>query len=71
MPTCILINAYGRRYLSIDAALKDWNAGKDFLILGGPYCSIRDIELLQKEYAAGMLYINGQSQYLWDTWRNM
>lgn len=34
--------AYGRRYASFFEALRDWNAGKDFKIVGGPYISIRD-----------------------------
>ena len=41
-----LLPAYGRKYESKESALKDWNAGKDFKILGGPYCSIRDIKHL-------------------------
>ena len=40
--------AYGRDYKSKAAVLKDWNAGKDFLITGihpdaGRYFSIRDL----------------------------
>lgn len=38
--------AYGRKYESIEAMEADWNAGKDFKIVKGPYCSIRDLELL-------------------------
>ena len=46
-----LIPAYGRRYRSREAALHDWQAGRDFQILGGPYCSIRDVEAMRQEYA--------------------
>jgi len=40
--TIKLVPAYGRNYQTEAEALKDWNAGKDFKIAGGPYCSIRD-----------------------------
>jgi hypothetical protein len=50
-----LIPAYGRRYRSREAALQDWQAGRDFQILGGPYCSIRDLEAMRQECAR--LYI--------------
>jgi len=43
MPELILTPAYGRDYNSKDAVLADWNAGKDFKIHNGPYCSKRDI----------------------------
>ena len=42
--------AYGRKYVTIDAANKDWQSGKDFKILSGPYCSIRDFTLLDTVY---------------------
>ena len=42
----VLLPAYGRTYETIEAAEKDWNEGKDFRILNGPYCSIRDQTLL-------------------------
>lgn len=37
-------------YENKDKAVKAWNAGKDFKIRGGPYCSIRDKEILLKKY---------------------
>lgn len=43
----VLKPAYGREYKTIEEAEHDWNAGKDFKILQGPYCSIRDMELLK------------------------
>ncbi len=46
-----LLPAYGRKYDSKEKALSDWNAGKDFKIYGGPYTSIRDIDILKKKYA--------------------
>jgi len=29
--------------------MEDWRAGKDFKIIGGPYCSNRDIEYMTAE----------------------
>ena len=42
-PPLHLYGAYGRK-----ASLDDWLAGKDFKIESGPYCSIRDMEQMQK-----------------------
>jgi hypothetical protein len=50
----ILIGAYGRDYFSENLVLDDWQGGKDFKIVGGPYCSVRDIEQLR---AVGRVYI--------------
>ena len=47
-----LMGAYGRVYTSIDAMLHDWLNGKDFKILNGPYCSIRDIHHMIQIYDA-------------------
>jgi hypothetical protein len=41
-----LIPAYGRKYKNKEAAVVDWKAGKDFKIINGPYCSIRDLKHL-------------------------
>lgn len=43
----VLLPAYGRQYDTLDAAEADWLAGKDFRILKGPYCSLRDAPLLK------------------------
>jgi hypothetical protein len=43
----LLLPAYGRTYDTVEAMEADWNAGKDFRILKGPYCSNRDFELLK------------------------
>ena len=37
-----LQGAYGRSYMDKKTAKADWFAGKDFKMLSGPYCSIRD-----------------------------
>jgi hypothetical protein len=50
----ILIGAYGRNYFSENLVLDDWHAGKDFKIVGGPYCSVRDIAQLHQ---LGRVYI--------------
>lgn len=42
----VVVPAYGRKYLTSEAARQDWKAGKDFKIVNGPYCSIRDLERL-------------------------
>lgn len=34
--------AYGRKYDTVEQIKKDWEEGKDFKIVGGPYCSFRD-----------------------------
>ncbi len=47
----ILIPAYGRRYFSIEEALEQWKSGVDFRIFGGPYCSIRDLENMKKDFS--------------------
>ena len=46
----ILIPAYGRRYNSSDEALADWENGRSFKLIGGPYCSIRDTERMVDDY---------------------
>ena len=48
-----LLPAYGRRYTSRQQALSAWQAGKDFQIYNGPYCSIRDIDAL-KQMSSGV-----------------
>jgi hypothetical protein len=44
-----LLGAYGRAYRTRTDAARDWAQGKDFMIMNGPYCSIRDLEVM-KEY---------------------
>lgn len=45
----LLHGAYGRHYATITKLLEDWNAGKDFKIWNGPYCSIRDLKTMKSE----------------------
>lgn len=51
----ILFPAYGRMYDDHASMRKDWEAGKDFRVFAGPYCSIRDIERLKQD--ASSVYI--------------
>ena len=46
----ILVPAYGRKYKSEQKALSDWNDGKDFKIMDGPMCSIRDLTSMKETY---------------------
>lgn len=43
MKQLFVIPAYGRRYDDKAILLADWNDGKDFKILNGPYISIREV----------------------------
>lgn len=45
-----LIPAYGRTYKTAADMLQGWKDGKDFMVWNGPYCSIRDVELMKKEH---------------------
>jgi hypothetical protein len=47
--TLHIVGAYGR-----EATVKDWSEGKDFKIVGGPYCSIRD---LNRMFAYGFRWV--------------
>ena len=42
-----IVPAYGRKYKTADDAIAAWEAGKDFKVVRGPYCSIRDIDKMQ------------------------
>jgi hypothetical protein len=54
-----LIPAYGRSYTTSELAMQDWKAGKDFQIVKGPYCSIRDLKQMQKEITNKIYIVNG------------
>lgn len=56
----ILMPAYGKVYLTIDAAMADWKKGIDFRIKGatsGQYTSIRDIAQLQEQLTTVYLFL--------------
>lgn len=42
-----LRGAYGR-----ETKMEDWREGKDFKIVGGPYCSNRDVDIMKKAGAS-------------------
>lgn len=42
--------SYGRMYKTLDTMVRDWEGGKDFKSIEGPYCSIRDLSLLRSNY---------------------
>ncbi len=46
-PMCIVLRpAYGRRYETYEALLIDWSSGRDFKVHDGPYCSVRNVQLM-------------------------
>lgn len=49
--------AYGRRYLTREALLRDWEDGRDFKVVYGPYCSNRDLEYLKSTEPSGIYLI--------------
>jgi len=48
----MIMPAYGRQYKTSEQAKADWNAGKDFKIVNGPYLSIRDVSYLKDTYSS-------------------
>lgn len=48
----MIMPAYGRQYTTSEQAKADWNSGKDFKIVGGPYLSIRDVNYLKDTYSS-------------------
>lgn len=65
MLNLILMPAYGKRYQTNSEALADWNAGKDFRVVGcGPYCSIRDKNHLQRNHHNVILHSEEGGTYV-------
>ena len=48
----MIMPAYGREYKTSEEAKADWNVGKDFKIVNGPYLSIRDVNYLKDTYSS-------------------
>lgn len=46
-----LVAAYGRTYKTREQVLDAWRSGRDFKIVDGPYCSVRDYELLTQDFS--------------------
>jgi hypothetical protein len=40
--------AYGRSYENQEMLMKDWEEGKDFKIIDGPYLSIRNLDHIRE-----------------------
>lgn len=55
-----VVPAYGRDYAEEWDARCDWFAGKDFKIVGGPYVSVRDRELLRKRYCVVAIHFDDE-----------
>jgi hypothetical protein len=54
-----LKGAYGRQ-----TNMEDWQSGKDFKIEGGPYCSIKDLPDMAKEFdVLEFVLLNGDELY--------
>lgn len=65
MLNLILMPAYGRRYKTNDQALADWNAGKDFRVVGGSsYCSIRDVSHMARIHNNVILHSDQGGAYV-------
>lgn len=64
MLNMILMGAYGRTYANKESAMRDWYAGKDFKIVDGPYCSIRDLEALASYGMDIVLMLEGKQTAL-------
>lgn len=54
-----LLPAYGRTYKTKQECIQDWTAGRDFKIVGGPYCSVRDQNYLRLNYSTVWILWNG------------
>ena len=48
----MIMPAYGRQYKTSQEAKADWDAGKDFKVVCGPYLSIRNIDHLKDTYTS-------------------
>lgn len=48
----MIMPAYGRQYKTVLEAKADWDAGKDFKVVNGPYLSVRDIYYLKNTYTS-------------------
>jgi hypothetical protein len=42
----VVMPAYGRTYKSREEVIEAWKSGKDFKVVNGPYCSVRDVAKL-------------------------
>lgn len=59
MNELFLTAAYGAKYDTSADIAKAWEEGKDFKVVRGPYCSIRDQEALKSDYNAVYIVQSG------------
>jgi hypothetical protein len=60
----VVHGAYGHDYKTWEDCEKDWKDGKDFKILGGPYCSNRDVMSMIERRVRILMFINGEAEML-------
>lgn len=49
-----------RKNITRQTILDDWNNGKDFKVVDGPYCSIRDLHYIRENFnRAYIVYAHG------------
>jgi len=58
-----LVGAYCRNYETGTQAEKDWAEGLDFKIVGGPYTSVRDLNVLLDDWDKIVVVLNNGSEY--------
>jgi hypothetical protein len=61
MKVLMLLAAYGRSYQTAKEAIDDWYAGKDFQIIDGPYCSIRDSQRMLQEQLSHVQIVDAET----------
>lgn len=65
----VVHGAYGRDYDSWDECKAEWEAGKDFKVLGGgPYCSVRDVPKMKQMGVKTIYFVTGRAEHLGHIW---
>jgi hypothetical protein len=62
-----LTAAYGRKYTTEAEAMAAWKSGLDFKILNGPYCSIRDIDMIKAQFGHIVIRYGNWGDYRYAT----
>jgi hypothetical protein len=60
----ILLPADGRSYDTRDAVKADWEDGKDFRILDGPLCSLKELPLMRSVGFRHLQFIDNRGKFL-------
>lgn len=58
--------AYGRTYSCQAEAMRDWESGKDFKLVDGPYFSVRDFDSLKRQAMTDKVLYN--EKYVLEIW---